>query len=167
MIGAVEAIPLHLGPQVVATVGQLECSPNAVNVIAEGARFTIDFRAPTDELLERGDVELHGRLSKISQRRRLVLNINATESLPAIDLSPEVRRRLLQAAKHSGSQLPETISGALHDAAIVAPYLPTGMLFVASRDGISHNPAEFSRVDDVALAAQILYAMVGGDHGAA
>jgi acetylornithine deacetylase/succinyl-diaminopimelate desuccinylase-like protein len=61
----------------------------------------------------------------------------------------------------------ETVSGALHDAAIVGRFLPTAMLFIASRDGISHNPAEFSRMDDIALAARILYSMVGGDDEAA
>jgi N-carbamoyl-L-amino-acid hydrolase len=57
-------------------------------------------------------------------------------------------------------ELPRTVSGALHDAAIVAPHLPTAMLFVASKGGISHNPAEFSRVEDVASAARVLYELV-------
>jgi len=56
--------------------------------------------------------------------------------------------------------LVETVSGALHDAAILAPLVPTVMLFVASRDGISHNPAEFSRVEDVAAATELLAAVV-------
>ncbi len=53
-----------------------------------------------------------------------------------------------------------TTSGALHDAAILAPLLPTAMLFVASRDGISHNPAEFSRIEDIAAAADVLNRLV-------
>ena len=53
-----------------------------------------------------------------------------------------------------------TTSGALHDAAILAPLLPTAMLFVASRDGISHNPAEFSRIEDIAAAADVLDRLV-------
>ena len=56
--------------------------------------------------------------------------------------------------------LPEAVSGALHDAAILAPLVPTVMLFVASRDGISHNPAEFSRIDDIAAATRLLAAVV-------
>jgi acetylornithine deacetylase/succinyl-diaminopimelate desuccinylase-like protein len=61
------------------------------------------------------------------------------------------------------SPLPEAVSGALHDAAILAPLVPTVMLFVASRDGISHNPAEFSRIDDIAAATRLLAAVVGTD----
>ena len=56
--------------------------------------------------------------------------------------------------------LPEAVSGALHDAAILAACLPTVMLFVASRGGISHNPAEFSRIDDVAAATRLLAEVV-------
>jgi acetylornithine deacetylase/succinyl-diaminopimelate desuccinylase-like protein len=55
---------------------------------------------------------------------------------------------------------PSAISGALHDSAILAPHIPTAMLFVPSKDGISHNPTEFSRVDDIALAAKIVYDVV-------
>ncbi|HEY0010126.1 MAG TPA: M20/M25/M40 family metallo-hydrolase, partial [Tepidisphaeraceae bacterium] len=56
----------------------------------------------------------------------------------------------------------KTYSGALHDAAILAPFLPTAMIFVASKDGISHNPDEFSRNEDIALAARILAETVKG-----
>ncbi len=55
-----------------------------------------------------------------------------------------------------GVEAPDAVSGALHDTAILAPFLPAAMLFVASRDGISHNPAEFSRIEDVACAARIV-----------
>jgi len=54
----------------------------------------------------------------------------------------------------------ESARGALHDAAILAPFVPTAMLFIASRDGLSHNPAEYSRIDDIVLAAEILYAAI-------
>jgi len=58
------------------------------------------------------------------------------------------------------AKFPDVASGALHDSAILAPLLPTAMLFVASEDGISHNPAEFSRIEDIALATEILAAVV-------
>jgi OHCU decarboxylase len=56
--------------------------------------------------------------------------------------------------------LPVTVSGALHDSAVLAPHVPTVMLFVPSKDGISHNPAEFSRVEDIAAAAQLVERLV-------
>jgi allantoate deiminase len=161
MIGAVERLPVELGPKVVATVGRIACRPNAVNVIADGVTFTIDFRAPADEIIAAGDGALRARLAAIAERRGIDFAIEQTEGLPAAVMSAEVVERLRQAALHLGCGiLPETVSGALHDAAILAPRLPTAMLFVASRDGISHNPAEFSRIEDMALATRILYEAV-------
>jgi acetylornithine deacetylase/succinyl-diaminopimelate desuccinylase-like protein len=85
----------------------------------------------------------------------------------ATTLSSDVCERLRNSAERVGHSLPETVSGALHDAAILAPYIPTAMLFVASRDGISHNPDEYSSTNDIALAAQILYTAISGGDGEA
>jgi 2-oxo-4-hydroxy-4-carboxy-5-ureidoimidazoline decarboxylase len=59
-----------------------------------------------------------------------------------------------------GGDVPTAVSGALHDSAVLAPHLPTVMLFVPSQDGISHNPAEFSRVVDVAAGARVIEQLV-------
>jgi allantoate deiminase len=120
----------------------------------------IDFRAADDDVLERGDADLRQWLDKIAARRGLELRIDAVESIAAMALSRDVCDRLKAAAKQHTIDLPETVSGALHDAAIIAPHVPTAMLFIASRDGVSHNPAEFSRLDDIGLAARILYTAV-------
>jgi acetylornithine deacetylase/succinyl-diaminopimelate desuccinylase-like protein len=78
-----------------------------------------------------------------------------TEDQPVVSLDAGLVQRLVDAG--GGHR---TISGALHDAAILAPHLPTAMLFVASKDGISHNPAEFSRIEDIAAAADVLAKVV-------
>jgi allantoate deiminase len=167
MITAIEALPVALGQHAVATVGHIECRPNALNVIADSVQFTIDLRAPTDEALEQGNAALRCQLAEIAKRRQLKLTIDMTETAPATELASEVIVKLRTAAERVARSVVETVSGALHDAAIVGRFLPTAMLFIASRDGISHNPAEFSRMDDIALAARILYSMVGGDDEAA
>ena len=76
-------------------------------------------------------------------------------------MNPQIVASLASSAeKHLNAAAPITISGALHDSAIIAPHIPTAMVFVASKDGISHNPAEFSRIEDIAPAAQIVYDLV-------
>jgi allantoate deiminase len=164
VIATVERLAPELGPQVVATVGRIECRPNAVNVIADHVALTIDLRAPTDELLVEGDDRLRRRITEIAARRNVGLELVQTESLPAAAMDAGVLTRLRQAAERVGcGALSETVSGALHDSAILAPLVPTAMLFVASRDGISHNPTEYSRIEDMTLATQILYEAVRGD----
>ncbi len=165
MIGAVEALPAALASDAVATVGRIACRPNAVNVIAEHVQFTIDLRAAADGVLNRGDALIRAKLAAIAVQRGVDAVLQSTESINATELSHTVCRRLREAAGQLGHSLPETVSGALHDAAILAPYVPTAMLFVASRDGVSHNPAEHSRIDDIVLAAQILYTAASGGEG--
>jgi allantoate deiminase len=140
----------------VITVGQLDVHPNAFNVIAGRVRFSIDFRSPSDQVLQRGEETLRGHLLQAASSRGLDLGITCTEQLPAVPLDAGVCGMLHDAAARLDFRLPEATSGALHDTAILAPFLPSAMLFVASKDGISHNPAEFSRIEHIALAARVL-----------
>ena len=155
MISFVEALPTTLASKSVATVGRITCRPNAINVIADHVNFSIDFRALANHVLDEGAEIIPKKLSDIADRRKVDVRAQSIESVAATPLSPVVCRRLSRSAERLGCSLSETMSGALHDAAILAPFIPTAMMFVASRDGISHNPAEWSRIDDVALARGI------------
>ena len=100
-------------------------------------------------------------IAAIARRRGLEVELDLTETLPAVALDAGLAARVRQASARQGIEdLAESVSGALHDAAILAPLVPTVMLFVASRDGISHNPREESRVADIALAARLLHETV-------
>ena len=144
------------GGRSVVTVGRLDVQPNAVNVIPGRVSFTIDFRARSNEALAGGDLQVRRLVQEIARSRELALELACTEELPAVPLDSGVCERLREAAWRLELELPETVSGALHDTAILAPLLPAAMLFVASRGGISHNPGEFSRIDDIACAARIV-----------
>jgi len=164
VIAAVECLPDLLGDHAVATVGRIAVEPNAVNVIPSRAELTVDLRAPDDDSLELGDERLRALVEAAAQRRGLEHEFVRTESLPAVRLDGPLADRVRAAAGGLGlAPLAETVSGALHDAAILAPLVPTVMIFVASRDGISHNPAEFSRIDDIATATRLLAAVVDAD----
>jgi OHCU decarboxylase len=147
MIAQLESMVRDLHPDAVLTVGRLLVQPNAVNVIANRVDFTIDFRAPDDATLAIGGDRILETISSVAARRGLQVEQLLTESIPARPLN----RRLAAAL---GDDLPRTVSGALHDSAVLAPFIPTIMLFVPSQGGISHNPAEFSRCEDIALAAE-------------
>jgi allantoate deiminase len=169
LVGAAEIILSleQLGQQLaeqlahsVITVGRLHCEPNGINVIPGSVRFSIDFRARADEMLSTGEVLIRQRIAAIATARQLPCQIEASESLPAMPMDAGIVALAEQVAANRGIKLPRVASGALHDTAIMAPYLPSAMIFIASRDGISHNPAEFSRTEDIALATELLSAMV-------
>ncbi|MGH7180184.1 MAG: Zn-dependent hydrolase, partial [Tepidisphaeraceae bacterium] len=154
---AVERLGRELGHRSVATVGRIECRPNAVNVIADQVDFTIDLRSPAMESLHKGDKSIRQLVESIAAHRHLTVALDVAETQSPVEMDPRLCAKLRRAASaRSGDEIPDTTSGALHDAAVLAPKVPTAMLFVASRDGISHNPEEFSRIEDIALAAGIL-----------
>jgi hydantoinase/carbamoylase family amidase len=158
-IASLESLARELDHEVdhtVITVGRIAVEPNAVNVIPGAVTFSVDFRSPSDAHLERGDERLRAALSGIAADRRLDLELSCTEKQPVVPLDPGVCEMLREAAQRLDVRLPDAASGALHDTAILAPLLPSAMLFVASRDGISHNPAEFSRIEHIALAARVI-----------
>jgi allantoate deiminase len=159
-----EALARDLLLDTVITVGRIGCLPNAINVIPGLAFFSIDFRSPHNDVLVEGDLRIRALLSDIAERRGLKVEIDQTEALRAEALDADLCARLRSAAIRSGfSEVPDTVSGALHDAAVMASHVPSAMLFVASKDGISHNRDEFSRIKDIAAAAEILWNMVNTD----
>ena len=158
---ALELLPAALGPNTVLTVGIVHARPNAINVINGSVTFTIDFRSASNALIDRGTADIEAIILSIAERRRLTIDLQQTEALPTIELDAGVIDALQTAADRIGlKRVGRTSSGALHDAAILAPLLPTAMVFVASKDGISHNPGEESRIEDIAQAAELLAAVV-------
>ncbi|HEY6563369.1 MAG TPA: Zn-dependent hydrolase [Pirellulaceae bacterium] len=159
MVLAVESLARSLDgsvPHSVLTVGKLVVHPNAFNVIPGAVEFTVDLRARLDATLDEGETGLHTRLESIAADRKLDLDISRIEALPVVPMDSAVCAALRAAASRKGLHPLDVVSGALHDAVILAPFLPTAMLFIASRDGISHHPSEFSRLEDITLATEIL-----------
>ena len=146
----VREMAVSLGGGTVATVGRLDCEPNAINVIPGTVRLTVDLRSPDTVKLQDGQA----RLNELVPSAGTEFNCFVTEDQPVMPMNADLCDRLTKLVRHT------TTSFALHDAAVLAPLLPTAMLFVASKDGISHNPAEFSRIEDIAAAADVLDRMV-------
>ena len=155
-----EGLANGIGRDTVATVGRIHARPNAINVIPADVDFTMDFRSPHNDILAQGDEKIRHLIQQTCDRRGLTHTIEPTESIAAVELDLHLCERLKQSAAKLQIDAPPAVSGALHDAAVLAPHLPTAMVFVASRDGISHNPREFSRVEDLAQAAQVIEGVV-------
>ena len=163
MVVALEQLGQELDrrlPYTVLTVGKLEATPGAVNVIPGQVVFSLDFRGQEEALLVEGEQRIHEIVQTVSERRGLEHEVETIEQLAPSPLSEHICSRLQQAAAARGLELELVPSGALHDAAVIAQVMPTAMIFVASRDGISHNPAEYSRIEDIGRAAQLLEDMI-------
>jgi len=141
---------------VVATVGQLDVQPSAVNVIPGAVRFTIDIRAPADADRLTAMAELTAALEGIARGRGVELTLDHYHDGGAVRCDPALMERLETAVRRHGLPARRLPSGAGHDAMAMAALTPVAMLFLRCRGGISHNPAESITVEDADLAVRVL-----------
>lgn len=138
------------------TIGRFDVMPGAVNTVPDHVRFTIDLRHPDADTLE----QLAARLQYRCQRDWAGCTVNVTQltaSTPAVFPAP-MTDLLETMANTLGLDAPRLVSGAFHDALHVTRHCPTGMVFVRSRDGVSHHPDEFTAVDDAVIGTRLLAA---------
>jgi N-carbamoyl-L-amino-acid hydrolase len=136
------------------TVGRVEVFPNSSNTVADLARFSIDFRHPEAALLtERGDA-----IAATIQGALKTCRATVTETFHALParFDPAIQAAIAAAAQAEGYGAKALPSGAFHDAQFLVPLCPTGMIFIPSRGGISHHPAEYSSAAQTARGAQVL-----------
>jgi allantoate deiminase len=160
IIVAVDKIAAGSGPETVATVGRISCEPAQVNVIPGLARFSIDVRDANKNKLEAAVTAICRAVEKICAERGLTFEIAQLSEAEPVVLDNRIINLLAEKARQKNVTPLPMISGAGHDTALVAQLTPAGMIFVPSRDGLSHCPQEFSRLEDIALGCGILLAAV-------
>jgi N-carbamoyl-L-amino-acid hydrolase len=136
------------------TVGRVTVLPNSSNSVADTASFSIDLRHPDDAVLAARANAVAGVAQSAARYTRVT--VEETFAAPPIDFHPLVIDTVERAASSLGYRNVRMPSGAFHDAQFVARVAPTGMIFVPSRRGISHNPAEYSSPDQLAAGTRVL-----------
>jgi allantoate deiminase len=140
----------------VGTVGRIEARPGAINVIPGEVQFTIDFRAPRDELREQAVRTAIAELQAIAQRRRIGCRVEKLQELGVAKCAPWLMDQLDRAVAAEGVRVRRLPSGAGHDGMALKSIADIAMLFVRCRGGISHNPAESISEADAAVGASTL-----------
>jgi allantoate deiminase len=140
----------------VATVGKIEASPNATNVVAGIALLTLDARHPHDAVRLGSVNELIEMANSIAERRSLAMQCTRPMDQPAVSMDERLTAYLADAIEAAGFPPKRLHSGAGHDAMVMASRMPTTMLFLRSPGGISHNPAEAVRTEDVESALEVM-----------
>ncbi|MFP3388089.1 M20 family metallo-hydrolase [Brevibacillus sp. SIMBA_040] len=144
----------------VGTVGHLEVFPDSRNIIPERVRFTVDLR----------DIDLTRRDAR-EQALREVIEQAAMEGGLRYTITEDtnsdprycanwIKAILHEQSKELGIMPRELMSGPFHDALALSYVCDYGMIFVRCKDGISHNPQEYSTYEDIALGTELLYKTV-------
>ena len=136
----------------VATIGKVEASPGAGNVIAGQVTASLDVRH-ADDTIRNAAVAQITHLAEMAAHKRGVRLAQKTQlEQPAVPLDPQLTTMLQMAAAKAGFPGRRMTSGAGHDAMVLAPVVPSTMLFLRSPGGLSHHPDEAMLPQDVEAA---------------
>lgn len=148
-----------------ATVGTLDLEPRSVNVIPNIVKFSLDVRHVKDDILEKIMNEIKTKAAKIAQTninssfaKPLTVEFQNLITSPAINFNQTnidtVRKSALQLFKEN--EIRDIVSGAGHDSCFTSSRVPTSMIFIPSKDGVSHTPEEYSSPQEVENGFQVL-----------
>jgi allantoate deiminase len=138
----------------VATVGIVEARPGAANVIAGEVRASLDVRHREDAIRDRAVKDLIALAERIAARRSLSVRCVTHLDQAAVPMDSALIEEIEEAIRKTGSDPHHMVSGAGHDAMILAEKVPSAMIFLRTPGGISHDPAESVLSGDIALAIE-------------
>ncbi|EED20901.1 N-carbamoyl-L-amino acid hydrolase, putative [Talaromyces stipitatus ATCC 10500] len=139
-----------------ATIAVINSAPQSINTIAGNVQLGLDIRAPADSDVELIESLCRKQFQKISDEHGLKVAIDNFWVSPAVNFDATMVQCVRDSCGSVGCGTIELVSGAGHDSVYTSHKVPTAMIFVRCRDGISHNPAEYSKPEDCAVGAQVL-----------
>jgi hydantoinase/carbamoylase family amidase len=151
-----ERLARDAGQGTVGTVGEIEVDPGIINAVAAQVRFSLDIRGPVDDAYRGVAGQIAAYAEEAARRRGMSAEYHERQTLPATPMDERIVAALEDAAKATGEPYMGMHSGAAHDTMCVADRVPTAMVFVPCKDGISHHPDEDAKPTDAALAAEII-----------
>jgi len=141
-----------------ATIGKAEILPGAPNSVPGTVAFSLDFRDPSTEILGELSLAFQKALAAISRRRGLKFEINVQGEIHPVAADQRLVGLLEKEAEDLGLKHLKMLSGAAHDAQLVGRIAPMAMVFVPSKGGLSHSPAEWTAWEDIEAGANLMLA---------
>ena len=144
------------GGNQVCTVGKIDLHPNLINVIPARAVMTVDVRNTDELLLQQAELEISQFISSLEVSEGVKITTKELARFEPVQFDSTVIALVHTISSELGHSVREMPSGAGHDAQMFARICPSGMIFVPSVKGISHNPAEFTSEPDLIAGSNIL-----------
>ncbi|QLK85375.1 allantoate deiminase [Staphylococcus sp. 17KM0847] len=147
----------EIGDPLVLTFGHVTPVPNTVNVVPGEVEFSVDCRHIDQEVLNTFAKEIETTIKEIAEQRGMDVNINLwMDETPTLMDDAIIEKVEASAEEIVGAAYKVMPSGAGHDSQIFAKHVPTGMIFVPSIKGISHNVEEETLVEDLVKGIEVL-----------
>ena len=148
-------------PELVGTVGRIEASPGAINVIPGEVRFTVDVRSSKDATRDAAIERMRAEFEALCRKRNLGLNIETLQSLGVTPCTGWLMAQMDAAVAAEGLPVRRLASGAGHDGMALRAITDICMLFVRCKGGVSHSPLEAITEEDAAAGARVLARFIG------
>ena len=156
----VRRLAREYGGSQVATIGHVTFAPNLVNVIPNHVVMTVDLRNTDEATLRKAEQATFDFVEETARAEGVKMTRRTLARFEPVDFDPDMIALVENAAKGQGFSVRRMPSGAGHDAQMFAPHCPTGMIFVPSQGGISHNVREFTEPAQLIAGANILLEVV-------
>lgn len=144
----------------VGTVATINVFPASRNIIAEEVQFTLDLRDIDLDRRNRYEKQLYEKIEEITKKNGLTYSIKEDTNSEPRYCADWIKKIIKDNCNKLNFDAPELMSGPFHDALPLSYACDYGMIFVRCKDGISHNPLEFSSDEDLALGANVLLGTV-------
>jgi N-carbamoyl-L-amino-acid hydrolase len=150
----------------VATIGRVELKPGAANVVPGQADFILEVRDTDAEILNNLANGFRRTLSAIARRRDLMFEFEVLSDIEPVKCDPGIMNAIAEVTEAMNIRTKQMPSGAAHDTQFLARLTRAGMIFVPSKDGRSHSPAEWTAWEDIETGANValntLYRLASG-----
>ena len=152
----VRELAIEIGHPHVGTVGTIDLHPNLVNVVAGRATITVDLRNTDEAILAESERRLVRFLRDLEESEGVLVTARTLARFEPVAFDGSMIELVERTAHRLGNTVRRLPSGAGHDAQMLARVCPTAMIFTQSHRGISHNPAEYTKPDDLVMGADVL-----------
>ncbi len=149
-------------PDTVATTGIVEVHPGAINSIPRRATATFDIRGTDLTARQRVVDGVLDEARRLADARGLGLEVETINADPPAETHPAIVDAVVAACEDERFGHTSLVSRAYHDALFMARKVPMGMIFVPSKDGISHRPDEFTTPDEIRRGVAVLARTLAG-----
>jgi N-carbamoyl-L-amino-acid hydrolase len=151
-----DAVRAESGTQV-GNVGWVRAEPGAINVVTGRAEFPVELRDLDEAKVDRMWAAIQKRIAEVDGSERVKTVCTPLDGVKPARTDPRLQSAIREAAKGLGLATLDLPSFAGHDAQEIAHIAPMAMIFVPSKDGISHSPKELTSWEDIANGAEVLY----------
>ncbi len=155
-VSELESIPEIVSSTAVATVGKLAVSPNGANVIPESVKMIVDIRDIHEDTRDKLLELVAKRANNIAEERNIAVAVSGTSRVKPVPVDEVYKQELHDILNELSIESMELPSGAGHDSMNIGLELPVAMIFARSKGGISHNPKEWTSLNDCVMTVHVL-----------